>query len=365
MLPLFKYYPLLKNRLPHAPLGTFPTPLREAVELGRVLGVKQLFFKEDGYSAGPFGGNKIRKLEFVLGEALAQGARQVMTFGMAGSNHALATAVYAKRLGLTCISMLAPQPNAHYVRRNLLLGLSSGARFYYYTSLERMKQRAPYLRFWRRIMGRGAPYLIPPGGSSPPGLMGFVNGALELADQVRQGVMPEPDVIYLPFGTAGTFIGLLTGMRLAGMKSRIVPVRVVDPDFTPPGYAAGLVAQITGLLQRHDPSIESPHVDPAVLEPREGFLGNGYAHFTDEGQASVKLARETENIALDGTYTGKAFAALAADARKGKLKDQTVLFWNTLNAKDISPLIRDVDYHGLPTALHRYFKEDVQPLDFG
>lgn len=363
MLPLFQYFPSLKNRLPHVPLGTFPTPLREAAELGRVLGVKHLYFKEDGHSAGTFGGNKIRKLEFVLGEAIAQGARQVMTFGMAGSNHALATAVYAKKLGLTCISMLAPQPNAHYVRRNLLLGLSSGAHFHYYSSLERMKQRAPYLRLWRRIIGGSAPYLIPPGGSSPPGLIGFVNAALELADQVRQGVMPEPDVIYLPFGTAGTFTGLLTGMKLAGMKSRIVPVRVVDPDFTPPGHTAGLVAQITGLLQRHDPSIESPQLDPAVLEPREGYLGKGYAHFTPEGQEAVKLAQETENITLDGTYTGKAFAALAADARQGKLKDQTVLFWNTLNAKDISPLIRDVDYHVLPAALHRYFEEDVQPLD--
>lgn len=363
MLPLFDCFPSLRNRLPHVPLGTFPTPVTEAPQLARILGVNELYIKADGFSSQPFGGNKVRKLEFILGDVLARGEREVMTFGMAGSNHALATAVHAEKLGITSISMLAPQPNAHYVRHNLLLGLNSGARFRYYPGLQRMKKRAPYLRFWRRITRGRAPYLIPPGGSSPLGVLGFVNAALELHQQVQQGVMPEPDIIYLPFGTAGTFIGLLIGIILAGLKSRIVPVRVVEPEFTPSGYAAGLFAETAALLRSYAPSINIPDPESAELEPREGLLGQGYAHFTPQGQAAVALARESGNIALDGTYTGKAFAALAADARMGMLKKQTVLFWNTLNAHDFSPLIRDTDYKRLPAALHGYFEGDVQPLD--
>jgi D-cysteine desulfhydrase len=96
---------------------------------------------------------------------------------------------------------------------------------------------------------------------------------------------------------------------------------------------------------------------------REEFYGKEYALYTEEGMRAVKLAKETEGIALEGTYTGKTFAALLADAASGALRDKTVLFWNTYNSRDFTDDVKDMDYHILPKSLHRYFEEDVQPLE--
>ncbi|MCP5108354.1 MAG: pyridoxal-phosphate dependent enzyme [bacterium] len=132
MIPLFEQFPKLAGNLPHVDLCRFPTPVLKLEKLGNTLGLDNLYIKQDGLTAQPFGGNKIRKLEFLLGDALGQGAEEVITFGYAGSNFALATAVYAKQVGLKSISMLMPQPNACYVRRNLLMSRYADAEFHQY-----------------------------------------------------------------------------------------------------------------------------------------------------------------------------------------------------------------------------------------
>ncbi|MHB9029110.1 MAG: pyridoxal-phosphate dependent enzyme, partial [Candidatus Latescibacterota bacterium] len=120
MLSLFRAYPLLGEKLPYISLGEFPTPAEELHHLGAVSGIGRLYIKRDDLSGNLYGGNKVRKLEFLLGEAVREGAKEVMTFGAAGSNHALAAAVYARQAGLRGILMLRPQPTARYVRKNLL-----------------------------------------------------------------------------------------------------------------------------------------------------------------------------------------------------------------------------------------------------
>ena len=135
MIPLFEHYHLLAHKLPYVSLGEFPTPVQKLNQLGRQLGLDNLFIKRDDLSGKVYGGNKIRKLEFLLGDALRIGAKEVLTFGSAGSNHALATAIYARQLGLKSISMLVPQPNAHYVRRNLLMSYHCGAELHLYSNI--------------------------------------------------------------------------------------------------------------------------------------------------------------------------------------------------------------------------------------
>ena len=130
MIPLFEQYPLLNEKIPYVPLGEFPTPIKHLRQLGNKLGTDSLYLKHDGLSSQIYGGNKVRKLEFLLGDALRQGAKEILTFGFVGSNHALATAVYAQRLALKSISILLAQPNAQYVRRNLLLSHVSGAEIH-------------------------------------------------------------------------------------------------------------------------------------------------------------------------------------------------------------------------------------------
>lgn len=126
MIPLFKQYPLLEDKLPYVALGDFPTPVEKLDRLGADIGVDHLYIKRDDLSGKVYGGNKVRKLEFLLGHALRTEVKTVLTFGFAGSNHAVATAIYAHHVGLKSISMLMPQPNAHYPRRNLLMGYYCG-----------------------------------------------------------------------------------------------------------------------------------------------------------------------------------------------------------------------------------------------
>ncbi len=225
---LFKHYPLLGDKLPYVSLGEFPTPIEKLNRLGTNMGINHLYIKLDGLSGKVYGGNKIRKLEFILGNALRTKAKEVLTFGAAGSNFALATAIYAQQVGLKSISMLMPQPNAHYVRRNLLMSHYSQAELHLphsrlfvtlETKYQLLRHKAKYGHF---------PQIIPFGGSSPLGTTGFVNAALELVEQIRNGEIPEPDRIYVPLGTMGTTVGLILGLKVADLKSRVIGVRVLD-----------------------------------------------------------------------------------------------------------------------------------------
>jgi D-cysteine desulfhydrase len=142
---------------------------------------------------------------------------------------------------------------------------------------------------------------------------------------------------------------------------------VVDHHFINKNKVLELFAGTAALLHSLDPVF--PRLDPAEagaeMDIRDRYLGNGYAQFTEEGREAMTLMKEMEGTRLDGTYTGKTFAALMEDAREGRLKGKKVLFWNTLNAHDFSASIGDIDYHQLPKSFHRYFEKDVQPLDRG
>ena len=363
MIPLFQQFPLLKDKLPYVSLCQFPTPVKKLDKLGQAIGLEHLYIKQDGLTAQPFGGNKIRKLEFLLGEALQQGAQEVMTFGFAGSNHALATAVCAKKIGLTGISMLMPQHNAVYVRRNLLMSHYANAELHQYPNKPLRSLGIKYQEFRHWLKKGKIPYIIPTGGSTPLGAIGFVNAAFELKTQIEQKEMLEPDLIYVALGTAGTAVGLMIGLKALDMKSKIIPIRVVDHHFTSPTTVLELFSKTVHFLHTADPSFPGLELSRDELNVRDEYLGNGYAQFTREGKEAIAVMEETEGIRLDGTYTGKTAAALIDDARKQKLKDQVVLFWNTLNAQDFSSFIKDMDYHQLPKSFHRYFEQDVQALN--
>ena len=370
MIPLFEQYPLLRERLPYIPLGEFPTPVQKLERLGAELGVSQLYIKRDDLSGKVYGGNKPRKLEFILGNALRSGAMEVIAFGGAGSNHALATAIYARQVGLKSISMLMPQPNAQYVRHNLLMSHYCGAELHLCgAELDSVRNMplvylATTYQLLRCRLKKGRfPQLIPPGGSSPLGVTGFVNAALELRKQITNGEMPEPEYIYVACGTMGTAAGLTLGLRAAKLNSRVVAVRVTSEKFVNTRGMIPLINKANSLLYSLDASFPRFEFSATDVDIRHDYFGKRYALFTKEGMEAVSLMRECEGIKLDGTYTGKALAALKHDAKSGSLRGKAVLFWNTLNSKDFSDAISDLDYHGLPRCFHRYFEEEVQPLD--
>ena len=370
MIPLFEQYPLLRGKLAYVPLGEFPTPVQKLERLGAELGVTQLYIKRDDLSGEVYGGNKPRKLEFILGNALRSKAKEVITFGGAGSNHALATAIYARQVGLKSISMLMPQPNAQYVRQNLLMSHYCGAELHLCGAGLESVMNMPlvygatiYQLLWHRLEKGRLPYFISPGGSSPLGVIGFVNAGLELRRQVTSGQMPEPDYIYVACGTMGTAAGLTLGLRVARLSGRVVSVRICSEKFVNTRAMIKFINKTNSLLHSLDASFPRFEFSETDVNIRHDYFGKRYALFTEEGMAAVSLMRKCEGIKLDGTYTGKALAALKHDAKGESLRGKVVLFWNTLNSKDFSDAISDVDYRDLPRRFHRYFEEEVQPLD--
>lgn len=370
MIPLFECFPSLADKVPYVSLGEFPTPVQELPQLGADLGIGHLYIKRDDLSGKTYGGNKPRKLEFLLGNAVRANAKEVITFGAAGSNHSLATAIYARQLGLQSISMLMPQPNAKYVRRNLLMSHYCGAELHSCGAELHLRRTMPlvylattlqFIRHWPRH--RRLPQLIPPGGSSPLGALGFVNAAFELKVQIARNEIPEPDYLYVATGTMGTAAGLVLGLRAANLKTRVVPIRVADARFVNVRGMLKLIQDTNSLLCSINQSFPELEFSESDIDIRQDFFGQQYALFTKEGMQAVTRMQELEGIKLDGTYTGKTVAAIIHDAENKTLSNKVVLFWNTLNSRDFSDVISTVDYHVLPKPFHSYFETEVQPLD--
>jgi len=351
--PFFTAFPTLEKTLPHVHLGDWPTPVRRLKTFGDALHLSRLYIKCDDVSGPLYGGNKIRKLEFLLGKALTDNRKSVLTFGAAGSNHALATALYARQLGLHSIVHLFPQPASDKLRQTLRRHLQNDTEMHAYTHYNTMTP----CTLWRQLaetMKRGsAPMVIPGGGTTPLGACGFVAAAFELKAQVEQGLCPEPDIIVLPLGTMGTATGLAVGLKAAGLNTRIHAVRVVPQFMANMESFKRLYDAIAAFLVERDPAFPCVQLAGEVCIDDAQF-GGGYAEPTPEGEQAVKQLAETESIALETTYTGKALAALVQHAPN--FIDKTVLFWNTFNSQPQPKGLDEVDAHDLPRKLRRYFR---------
>jgi D-cysteine desulfhydrase len=360
---IFEAYPQLRDRLAWLPLGVFPTPVGKLEKLGREARLGSLYVKRDDLTSPRYGGNKVRKLEFLLADARRRGAQVVLTVGAAGSNHALATTIHGRQLGMRTILFLMDQPVARYVRRNLLLDHRHQAKLVS-TSMRAMRFRIAWhylgnatLRPPRR------PYYIPAGGSTHVGCVGYVNAAFELKRQVQEGLLPEPDCLFVAAGTLGTASGLHLGCRLAGLKTRVIAVRVYEEWLCNPGNMAGLINRTCAYLRKLAPDVPQVCVSDDDVALLDGYFGRKYALFTEEGMQAVSMMRDLEGITLEGTYTGKALAGALDYSRRQGWQDKTILFWNTHNSVDLSAQADEVDYHELPRSFHRYFEAPLQELE--
>ena len=340
----FRRFPRAKGALPWLALGQFPTRVCAAPRLGADLGL-DLWVKRDDETATGYGGNKVRKLEPALGEALARGARRVLTVGGLGSNQVVAAAYYARRLGLECEALLVSQPDSPLVRANLRAALALGARLH---PAPRWSDWPAALAGLLAAFGRDA-YVLGPGASTPMGTVGYVAAALELEEQVARGECPEPAVIFVALGSGGTVAGLLLGLAQTRLRTRVVAVRVVSPTLAS-GPATLVLAWRTGRLLVSFGADVRP-LEAARLEVVGDFVGAGYGSPTPGGVAAVARAADREGLRLETTYTGKALAALVARAprRRGP-----VLFWNTFAAADLAELARGGPATAVPPSLERY-----------
>ena len=368
---LFEHYPALSNTIPYIKLGNLPTPISKLENLSKQLGIT-IYLKHDGLTGKLldsdqrlFGGNKVRKLEFLLAEAVAHGAKTVLTFGYSGSNHVVATACYAKALGLKCIAMLRKQPNAHVVQRNLLLMHHYDTELHLCpdTEFRTIQTIATYIE--NKNNQSDFPYFMPTGGSVPVGILGFVNAVFELKKQIKEGLIPEPDYLYVAAGSFGTMAGLLLGLKAARLKTQLRPV-LVEPIENPKALQEEIITlfkKTNRLLHDADSSFPLFDLTKNELCLNTDFTGSEYGLFIPEGNEAIATLQETEGIKLDGTYTAKAFAGLLDDVAKGAYKNKVVLFWNTFCSDDFDGILATQDYKQLPLCFHEFFEKEVQPLD--
>jgi D-cysteine desulfhydrase len=277
-----------------------------------------------------------------------------MTFGFAGSNHATATAVHAAKLGLRSISMLLPQADAPYVGTNLRVSAAAGAELHYYRTMPGLVAGILEQTAAHRLRTGQRPFVIAPGGSSPLGTVGFVAAAFELAEQLERDSLAPPDVVYVALGSGGTAVGLALGFAAAGLPTTVTAVRVTELKHANERKAAKLWRETVALLRAVDPTFPALAPDDSRLTIRGEFFGRGYAVVTADAEEAIDLMRDREDVRLDVAYTGKALAGLIADARSGALSGKRVLFWNTYNAADLSPLSSRATCDHIPRSLRAY-----------
>jgi len=346
---LLDRYPQLEGALPRAELGDFPTPVEEARPLGKAVGLR-LWIKRDDRSGKVYGGNKVRKLELLLGRALSDGRTRVATVGAYGSHHSLATCIYARQMALGVSAVLCPQPVTPHVLDNLLAAHGTGAEVIPVPTFAAAGPRLVAESLRRRAM------LISPGGSSPLGALGYVGAAFELAEQVRRRECPEPERMVVALGSSGSMAGLVLGVRLAGLRSEVVGVRVTPLIAANEVTVATLASRASALLHRLTPEIPLVLFSPAEIRVVHGQIGEGYGHETEEGRRVTELSAALRGPELDPTYTAKAMAGLLSESAERPPRGGPVLFWSTLSSASLAPLLEGVTPEGLPPELRRLYE---------
>lgn len=321
-------FPKIGARLPKLAIADLPTPVSTHA-LSFAGGQCRVFLKHDDATSDLYGGNKVRKLEYLLRRARDRGARRVATFGAAGSNHALATAVHATRLGFDCTCFLSQQKATPNVARTLNMHRALG------TEIVRWQRGPAQLALFRRYLQHRGTWVIPLGGTCWLGAVGFVNAGLELAQQVHDGETRCPARIYIAAGTTGSVAGLALGLAAAGLDTRIQAIRVADEPFGGPALMKRIVRKTSLLLRRLDPAFVTAEAALARLDWRDEFLAGGYAAVDDLTRAACATAESELGSKLETTYTGKAMAAMLHDLQQPEYAGEETLFWNTYNSRPL------------------------------
>jgi D-cysteine desulfhydrase family pyridoxal phosphate-dependent enzyme len=320
--------------IPRVPLGSFPTPITELPALREALGgpsrCPRILLKRDDLTGLALGGNKVRKLEYLVADARRSGATSVITTGAVQSNHARLTAAAARAAGLGVTLVLTTREPSPAVQGNYLLDHIFGAKIHLIPAgPDPLVAVAPDEEARvREIVDQeqktgGRPYVIPVGGSSGVGALGYAAGTLELVEQLTDAAL-SPSFLYYASGSRGTQAGLELGARLfsAPYQLRGIAVSGGEPDKR---LRAARIANEAAALLGVDLTI---HADELTTE--QGYIGPGYGLPTPACEEAIHLLAVCEGILLDPVYTAKAMAALVADIRQGAIPaDETVVFLHT------------------------------------
>lgn len=319
---------------PRAAIAHTPTPFERLERLSERLGGPNIWIKRDDCTGLAGGGNKARKLEFLIGAALAAKADTLITAGAIQSNHARQTAAAAARFNMRCILVLTkPVPglgSAYDHNGNILIDRILGAEIHL---AEAGAESAPVMEeIAARERGAGRrPFIIPVGGSNAVGTLGYVDGFFELSSQFEASGTAF-DYIILPTGSGGTQAGLLLGAALLDWRGKILGVSVGSAAGHQSAKVKHVLLEASSLLDVKDRGFEE---EAALINDRS--IGPGYGQPAPGTIEAIRIAAETEGLLLDPVYSGKAMAALIAMARSGQLQPgQNVAFLHTGGSQALS-----------------------------
>jgi D-cysteine desulfhydrase family pyridoxal phosphate-dependent enzyme len=309
--------------LPRLRFAHLPTPIESLPRLSTALGGPNLLVKRDDQTGLAMGGNKTRKLEFLIAEAQAHGAHTIITAGAVQSNHCRQTAAAASRYGFDCTLVLSGEfPTSP--SGNLLLDQLLGAKIVSTNQAERDQTlKATFDAAWEAGQ---RPYLVPYGGSNPTGACAYVYAMQELLDQCQVSTLHNvtPDWIVFPSSSGGTQAGLLVGARLFGFEGQILGISVDEPAQALQTKAAKLATATAEHLG------EASTFKPEEVQVNSEYLGEGYGVMGEPEREAMAIFARTEGLIVDPVYTGRAAAGLIDLIRKGFFnKDDHVLFWHT------------------------------------
>lgn len=344
-LPIIAAFPGLQS-LPRATLCTFPSP----VQLVEGDGIA-LWIKRDDLNASVCGGNKARTLEWLLGEV--RPGDEVLTLGGEGSTHVLATAVHAGALGARTTAFRwrhDMNPTAERVATRSAAQCTRAS--IYATSIGAIARAGIYRMVRRSFLQRDTPlHAIPLGGSVPAGVLAHVNAALELAEQIHLGELPRPAQIVVPLGSGGTAAGLILGLSIARLEVPVIGVQVTPRIVANRSNVMGLVRRTIALIERTT-GLRVDRLDARqrrdALHIARNAYGGAYGRPIPAGRDAADWLARHANIALDQTYSAKAFAVALALAQTAPAKtasgknapantpragDRPTLFWNTFDGR--------------------------------
>lgn len=323
-------------RFPRARFAHLPTPLEAAPRLGAEINTPRLFVKRDDCTGLAGGGNKTRKLEFLVGDALAKGADTLVTQGAVQSNHVRQTAAAAAKFGLGCEIILEQRTGSNAVdyngSGNVLLDRLLGAAIR--TVAGGTDMNAELAKSADEVRARGGkPYVIPGGGSNAIGALGYVDCAIELVRQAdEQGLVI--DRIVTATGSAGTHAGLVAGLAVIGANIPVLGIGVRAPKETQEANVHKLAVETAALLGHEG------RVTREMTVANCDYVGAGYGLIDEAVIDALKLAARTEGLLIDPVYTGKAMKGLIDLGRKGTFGGETVVFLHTGGAQGL------FGYHG-------------------
>lgn len=311
-------------RFPRIHLAHLPTPLEPMPRLSKELGI-DLWIKRDDCTGLSTGGNKTRKLEFLMAEAEAEGADMVMTQGATQSNHARQTAAFAARLGINCHVLLEDRTgynNANYnTNGNVLLDHLHGATTEKYPAGHDMAAEMERVAEAKRAEGRKV-YVIPGGGSNTTGALGYVNCAMELVSQANEDGLQIDRIVHAT-GSSGTQAGLVTGLAAMNAQIPLLGIGTRAPRAKQEQMVYDLAVKTAGKLGCPDV------VKREDVMANCDYVGEGYGLPTESGIEAIRMFAELEGILLDPVYSAKGAAGLIDLARKGEFEGQRVVFVHT------------------------------------